>query len=262
MGRPVTTQDDGTPTGEEPSPPRGRRVTDTPEPAAANIGEVLRALAYQPSRPHIMIGALFLLLGLLITLAVVRPDGEVDEWRVARTEDLVQILDDLGERQVRLEAEAQRLSEIERDLRAGSTAEALAEARRQLEALRVMTGTTPVVGPGLEIEITDPGDVVDSAVLVNAVQELRDAGAEAIQVGDTRVVVDTWFADTDDGIVVSGQPLSDPITIRAIGDPDTLAAAVSIPGGLAESVRTRGAEFGSATSPELTISVTVPVTTS
>lgn len=228
----------------------------------ASTREVLRALAYQPSRPHIMIGALFLLLGLLITLAVVRPEGDVDEWRAARTEDLVQILDDLGERQTRLESESQRLAQIESDLRAGSTAEALVEARRQLEALRIMTGTTPVVGPGITIEIADPDDVVDSTVLVNAVQELRDAGAEAIQVGDTRVVVDTWFADTAEGIVIDGQAVGDPISIRAIGDPDTMVAALSIPGGLAESVRTRGAEFSSATSPDLTISVTVPVASS
>ena len=35
--------------------------------------------------------------------------------------------------------------------------------------------------------------------MLDAVQELRDAGAEAIQIGDVRVVADTWFADTDDG---------------------------------------------------------------
>lgn len=245
---------------------KNSQAADAEAAAPANGGasarEVLRALAYQPSRPHIIIGALFLLLGLLITLAVVRPEGDGEEWRAARTEDLVQILDDLGERQTRLEAESSRLSDIERDLRAGSTAEALVEARRQLEALRVMTGTTPVFGPGITIDIDDPNGVVDSAVLVNAVQELRDAGAEAIQVGDTRVVVDTWFADSDEGIVAQGRPIGDPIVVRAIGDPDTLAAALSIPGGLAESVRTRGAEFSSATSPELTISVTVPVTAS
>ena len=228
----------------------------------ASAREVFRALAYQPSRPHIMIGALFLLLGLLITLAVVRPPGDTDEWRAARTEDLVQILDDLGERQTRLEAEAQRLAQIERDLRAGSTAEALVEARRRLEALRIMTGTTPVSGPGISLTISDGEGAIDAAVLVNAIQELRDAGAEAIQVGDTRVVVDTWFADTDAGIVVNGSAVGDPIIIRAIGDPDTLSAALSIPGGLAESVRTRGAEFASATSPEVTISVTVPVSAS
>ena len=57
---------------------------------------LLRRLAYQPSRPHLMIGALFLLLGLLITVVVISPSDDESEWRNARTEDLVQVLDDLS----------------------------------------------------------------------------------------------------------------------------------------------------------------------
>lgn len=220
-------------------------------------GSLVRRLAFRPSRPHLAIGAVFCLLGLLVTLALVR--GSDDEpWRGARTEDLVQILDDLGERQERLEAESARLSALEADLEQGSTAEALAEARRQQEALEVLSGTTPVTGPGVRIVIDDPAGDVDSAVLLDAVQELRDAGAEAIAIGDVRVVVDTWFGDGPDGLVASGRPVGRPITIEAIGDPDTLAGAVGIPGGLADSVRTRDADFALATVPEITISVTVP----
>lgn len=239
------------------SAPEEAPPTPTPAPSPRSL---LRQLAFQPSRPHLFIGLLFVLLGLLVTLAIVRP-GEDEPWRSARTEDLVQILDDLGARQDRLEAESSRLGALQRDLEAGSTVDAVAEAQRQLEALQVLTGTTPVVGPGLTITITDPEGVVDAPVLLDAVQELRDAGAEAIQVGASRVVVDTWFADEDGAVVVSGEPLSAPIRIVAIGDPATMAAAVSIPGGLADSVRTRGADFAASTSQALSISVTVPETT-
>jgi uncharacterized protein YlxW (UPF0749 family) len=221
---------------------------------------LLSQLAFQPSRPHLFIGVLFLVLGLLVTLAIVRP-GEDEPWRTARTEDLVQILDDLGARQDRLEVESARLAALQGDLEAGSTVDAVAEAQRQLEALQVLTGTTPVVGPGLTIVITDPEGAVDAPVLLDAVQELRDAGAEAIQVGSSRVVVDTWFADDDGTVVVNGEPLTAPVRIVAIGDPETMAAAVSIPGGLADSVRTRGADFAASTSQALSISVTVPETT-
>jgi uncharacterized protein YlxW (UPF0749 family) len=51
------------------------------------------------------------------------------------------------------------------------------------------------------------------------------------------------------------------VRIVAIGDPATMTAAVSIPGGLADSVRTRGADFAASTSQALSISVTVPETT-
>ncbi len=233
-------------------------VTSPPEPTS---GALLAQLAFRPSRPHLFIGLLFLVLGLLVTLAVVRP-GEEEPWRNARTEDLVQILDDLGARQERLEAESLRLTGLQRDLEAGSTADAVAEANRRLGALQVLTGTTPVTGPGISIVITDPEGAVDSAVLLDAVQELRDAGAEAIQAGSTRVVVSTWFADSDQGVLVDGRPVEAPIRLVAIGDPDTMAAAMSIPGGVADSVRTRGADFAASTAQALSISVTVPETTS
>ena len=235
---------------------------DTPQddPVTADTGRaLLRRLAYQPSRPHLLIGALFLLLGLLITVVVVSPSDDEDEWRNARTEDLVQVLDDLSARQERLEDESTRLTELQRDLESGSTAEALAEARRQLEALQVMAGTTPVSGSGVRLRIDDPRGKIDAAVLVNAVQELRDAGAEAVQVGPSRVTVGSWFADSRDGVEIEGTALGRSFEILAIGDPETISAAMSIPGGLAESVRTRGAEFAATTDPNLTISVTVPV---
>jgi uncharacterized protein YlxW (UPF0749 family) len=231
--------------------------TPTPE-APTPARSLLSRLAFQPSRPHLLIGLLFLLLGLLVTVAVVRP-GEEPAWQAARAEDLVQILDDLDARQDRLEAEAARLAGVQAELEAGSTADAVAEARRRLAALQVLTGTTPVTGPGVFITLTDPENAIDGPVLIDAVQELRDAGAEAIQVGPARVVVDTWFADAPDGgVVVDGEPLESPIRIAAIGDPDTMLAALSIPGGLADSVRTRGAEFAASAVPDLTISVTVP----
>ena len=62
-----------------------------------------------------------------------------------------------------------------------------------------------------------------------------------------RVVVNTWFANPPDtgtpAILVSGDLRPSPYTILAIGDPETLATAMEIPGGVADSVRTAGALF-------------------
>jgi uncharacterized protein YlxW (UPF0749 family) len=236
-------------------------MSDAPvsAPADESPATLLRQLAFEPRRPHFAIGMLFLVLGLLITVAVTRPAGTAP-WQTARTEDLVQLLDGLDARQQRLLAESARLTALQGDLERGSTAEALAESQRKVAALQVMAGTTPVDGPGLTISISDPKAAVDAPLLLDAVQELRDAGAEAIQVGGNRVVVDTWFADSPRGVVVDGSPIPAPLTIRAIGDPDTMKAAMGIPGGLADTVRTRGAEFATTTAQSMSISVTVPST--
>jgi uncharacterized protein YlxW (UPF0749 family) len=80
-------------------------------------------------------------------------------------------------------------------------------------------------------------------VLLDTLEELRDAGAEAVEIGSlngsaVRVVANTSFADTRTGggpgnrVVVDGTELTSPYRFRVIGDPRTLAAALDIPGGV------------------------------
>ena len=78
--------------------------------------------------------------------------------------------------------------------------------------------------------------------MLDAVQELRGAGAEAMQIsgGDgatVRIIASTYFLDSDGGIsVVDGRRLTGPYTITVIGDPKTMRTALNIPGGVVASV--------------------------
>jgi hypothetical protein len=76
------------------------------------------------------------------------------------------------------------------------------------------------------VRITDPRGAVNAGLVLSAVQELRDAGAEAIQINDVRVVAASWFDDGSSGLVVSGTKLRAPYTIYAIGDARTIAEAL------------------------------------
>jgi uncharacterized protein YlxW (UPF0749 family) len=90
--------------------------------------------------------------------------------------------------------------------------------------------------------ITDKGErTVQAAFMLDALQELRDAGAEAVQIGDVRVVASTSFADPPDGngIVIDGTVVRSPYTVRAIGDPDVLEPALRIPGGVVPQLERR-----------------------
>jgi uncharacterized protein YlxW (UPF0749 family) len=89
---------------------------------------------------------------------------------------------------------------------------------------------------------------VPARVLLDAVQELRNAGAEAIQVGDVRVVASTAFVDGPDGVEADGTPLERPYVLQVIGDPSTLSTALAIPGGVLVAVESSG---GTATVTEL-----------
>ncbi len=79
-------------------------------------------------------------------------------------------------------------------------------------------------------------------MLLDTLQELRDAGAEAVQVGGVRVVASTSFVDVASGVDVDGTVLQRPYRFKVIGDPATLASALDIPGGVLEVLRQKGAE--------------------
>jgi uncharacterized protein YlxW (UPF0749 family) len=105
------------------------------------------------------------------------------------------------------------------------------DARESLAGLQVLAGVVPVEGPGIRITIEDPEGEVEWDAMLDLVQELRDAGAEAIAIGDIRVVASTWFGPAERGIAISGEPAEAPYEISAIGPSEELAEAMSIPGG-------------------------------
>jgi uncharacterized protein YlxW (UPF0749 family) len=74
-------------------------------------------------------------------------------------------------------------------------------------------------------------------MMLDLLQELRDAGAEVVQYGANRVVASSWFSSSGGQIQVDGQPLTRPFTVLAIGDKATMASALNIPGGIVETLR-------------------------
>ncbi|HEY5858019.1 MAG TPA: DUF881 domain-containing protein [Aldersonia sp.] len=191
--------------------------------------------------------ALIAVLGVAIATQV-RGASSGDSLDSARPADLLAVLDTLNRREAALRQEIADLQasvdSLERD---GSDA-ALAEARARLAALSIQVGTVPATGPGVTLRLADPAGRVGPDVLLDAVQELRAAGAEAIQIaGDgtapIRVGVDTWVGGAPGAIVVDGTKLAPPYTVVAIGDSPTLAAAVNIPGGVVDSVSRSGGDL-------------------
>jgi uncharacterized protein YlxW (UPF0749 family) len=184
-----------------------------------------------------------LLFGLGFGLAVQVRTTQQDSLDAARTSDLVRILDDLSAQRDRLAAEQTRLRATLADLQSSADrAQAARDATRErIESLRILSGEVPVAGPGVTLTVSDPDGALNAADLLDAVQELRDAGAEAIAIDGERVVVDTALTDTSDGIAVGGVVVDSPFEIVAIGPSSTLASGLSFPGGVLESVREAGA---------------------
>lgn len=191
-------------------------------------------------RGQVMIGVLAAILGFALAVQL-RSNQQTSRFASARQEDLVRILDDLSSRGERLRQEIAELEQTRDRLTggAGQSEAALAESRRRQDVLRILAGTVAAAGPGIQFTISDPERTVTSEVLLNTMQELRDAGAEAMQVNGVRLVGSSWFTDTRGGLVADGKPLAAPYVFRAIGDPHTLADALGIPGGVLDQVAGR-----------------------
>jgi uncharacterized protein YlxW (UPF0749 family) len=190
-----------------------------------------------------LVGLLLALLGFGIAVQV-RSNTSTSGLPAARQEDLVRILDDISSREERLRRQIADLEAARTRLSTAGdrSSTALEEARTRSTALGILTGTIPAQGPGIELTITDPRRRFAAEDLLDAVEELRAAGAEAIQVGGVRVGLETAFVGTDRGIAVDGTPLTAPYTLVAIGEPGTLATALDIPGGVTDTARRAGGD--------------------
>jgi len=232
-------------------------------PTAAGWRRLGAALRPRRSRSQAAIAALFVLLGLGLALQV-RSNAQFDGLSTARESDLIAILDDLTSRNERLAAEQRDLQATRDQLASGTdrAAAALAEAQQRAATLGILAGTVPAKGPGLTITMTDPQGKVDAATVLDAVEELRDAGAEVLQIGSVRVVASTYFLDARPGTVIAdGTTLTAPYTFLAIGDPRTMSAALRIPGGVVETLRGLGADASVVETSVLTVTALRPAST-
>lgn len=204
-----------------------------------------------------LIGVLTLLLGFAIAVQV-RAHSSGDALSGLREDDLIGILDNQNARADKLRQQIAHLQhELDQLRNSGNQA---AAARRQAEAesraLGILLGTLPAVGPGVIVTITDPGANLTGEDLLDVIEELRGAGAEAIQFGTVRVTTSTSFEGSGGTVAVDGAVLPSPYRVTAIGGPKTLDTALNIPGGVAATVRAAGGTLSVQEANRLHITVT------
>lgn len=197
------------------------------------------------TRSQWMFGALGVLLCVLLGIAIVtqvRQTGSGDSLETARPADLLVLLDSLQQREAALNTEVADLQQTLNSLQASGSSDqaAIENAQARLAALSILIGTVAAVGPGVTITIEDNASGVSPETLLDVINELRAAGAEAMEIGAVRVGVDTWVVGAPGALIIDGVTVGSPYSVLAIGDPPTLAAAMNIPGGAMDSVKRVG----------------------
>jgi uncharacterized protein YlxW (UPF0749 family) len=198
-----------------------------PEPEEDSGRQRLRGALLRPTRGQLVVAVLLALLGFAAVTQV--RFTEVDNtYGSLREQDLIDVLNGLAGTSQRAEAEIARLQRTRDDLQSdtGAREAALAQAQQQADNLAILAGLVPVTGPGIRVTVTEETGTVEVQSMVDTLQELRTAGAEAIQVnGEVRVVADTAVEDASGGLLVGGRLVSSPYVLDVIGDPHTLAAS-------------------------------------
>lgn len=187
-----------------------------------------------------------------------RLSGTDNEYAGMRQADLVQALNGLQAASERTEADIDDLEKTRDALRSDNdrTSAALEQARSDLAALGVLAGTVPATGEGIRITVDVPDSEISLNHLLDGIEELRNAGAEAIEINDeVRVVGQTSFETVDGGVQVDGRVLKGPFVIDAIGDSDGLARAMRFPGGFVDDVALDEGKVTIQKSPKVKVSV-------
>ena len=217
---------------------------------------IRRALLH-PGRGQVSAALLLVVLG-IAGVTQVRIAGSDDDYAGMRQADLVQALNGLQAASRRNEQDIRNLQDTRDSLKDNNekTATALKQARDELAALGVLAGTVTATGPGVRITVTLPKGRVSLNNLLDGIEELRDAGAEAMEINDAvRVVAQTSFESAGDGINIDGRVLTPPFVIDAIGDADSLATALNFPGGFSDDIKLDGGRVRIAKSRKIQVTV-------
>jgi uncharacterized protein YlxW (UPF0749 family) len=106
----------------------------------------------------------------------------------------------------------------------------LVEGERQLGQLKVFAGMSAVTGGGITVRIEG---TFDERALSDLVNELRNAGAEAIAVNSVRVGPRSWFGATPERVLtVDAAPVRGPWQVRAVGSTEVMYIAMTRTGGI------------------------------
>ena len=208
-------------------------------------------------RSQIAIAVVALLLGFLVVTQI-RSQASGTGLEDLSAQDLTLLVANLNTRNDQLRAEVADLGN-----QLGSIAAAQArgdtsagQLRADLVRVRIWSGVDATQGQGVRVVLRGP---VTAVVLDDLLNELRNAGSEAIAVGGVRVVPATIAAGTAGSLAIENTFLTDPVEVTAIGNAATITGSLTRAGGLVAQELATNPGLGIEVTPE--DRVLIPATT-
>ena len=122
----------------------------------------------------------------------------------------------------------------------------------EVEQLMAFAGLTEVSGTGVTVTMNDSsnkggGDMnaylVHAEDILQVVNELYAAGAEAVSINGQRMVSGSAVSCAGSIVMVNGVRVAAPFEIKAVGEPSVLNAALHFPGGVVDNLAPWGIEI-------------------
>ena len=148
-----------------------------------------------------------------------------------------------------LEKKEARLEKLRE--KASNTGESSESIKTELETNNIELGLTEVIGQGITITLSD-GDgkggnkldlssyLVHYSDLIEVINALKNAGAEAISINDQRITNSTAITCVGNVIKINNEKIGVPFTINAIGSPEKLYGALTMLGGYIDKLKDEG----------------------
>lgn len=183
----------------------------------------------------------FLFVGMLISLQFQAQSQISSDLTMQRSENLIAMVRGLSEKRQKLAVE---IADLRYKLNTQMQSERdeqilISNLTGELDKLNFVTGATKLEGPGLRITIEQYMPILYIDV-INIINELWAAGAEAISVNQHRIIANTavFYAEAGHSmsITVNNERLGYPIVIEAIGNANNLEKGLTIPGGIIDNL--------------------------
>ena len=181
-------------------------------------------------RNQLTIAAVTIPLGVLVVIQL-RTQASSTAFAGLSSQDLTVLVANLDDRNDQLRTEVATL-ERELGVLAQNTERgdvSVDELRADLRRVRLYAGIDPAMGQGVAVTVRG---AIDGPGIEDLVNELRNAGAEAMAIDDVRLVPGVVALGGAGAATLGSTPLEDPFTLNAIGAPDKLTGSLTRPRGI------------------------------
>ena len=216
---------------------------------------------------YIAIGIVCLVLATAITVQVRTMKGEnsavAQDFANSELKDsLLEWKEKSDSAEIDLEKSVKKLEELRQTSTAnGNSSE---EKQNELKMYNQILGLTDVTGEGIIMTVKDSMQttsaidmnnlIIHDSDLRSLVNELSNAGAEAISINDERIVSTTAITCAGNVILINGNKVGSPFIINAIGNQESLYGAITRAGGYTYGLRARSIQVDTKKSDNVHIS--------